>query len=124
MNSEGVQLGDVVFDRKTGALTGKGGADAQLRHKSREVLRFLVEHQGRTVSKAEIMEAVWKDVIVSDESLVQCIADIRRVIGQDARRVVGRSLATADVIVEEVGAHRARSGVGERREALGLGCHR
>lgn len=37
-----------------------------------------------------MMEAIWSDVAVSDESLVQCIADIRRVIGKDARKIVER----------------------------------
>lgn len=34
------------------------------------------------------MESVWKDVVVSDESLVQCIADIRRVVGADAKNLI------------------------------------
>ncbi len=51
-------------------------------------MRFLVKNPGRTVTKNEVIEAVWSDVAGSDESLVQCIADIRRVIGKDARRII------------------------------------
>jgi len=88
MNSEVIKIGDVTFDPKTRTLTTGDGSAAQLRHKSKEVLHFLVENPGRTISKTEIMDAVWTDVAVSDESLVQCIADIRRVIGEDARQIV------------------------------------
>ncbi|MEM9710479.1 MAG: winged helix-turn-helix domain-containing protein [Pseudomonadota bacterium] len=88
MNSDTVRIGDVTFAQETRSLTFKDGSTVQLRHKSKEVLRCLVEHAGRTVSKSEIMDRVWPDVTVSDESLVQCIADIRRVIGDNARDIV------------------------------------
>lgn len=88
MNLDEVHLGDIRFNPTTRALTFKDGRPAQLRNKSKEVLRFLVENPGRTVTKNELMEAIWTDVAVSDESLVQCIADIRRIIGKDARQRV------------------------------------
>lgn len=88
MKSGEVQLGDIKFDPATRAVTFKDGRPAKLRNKSKEVLRFLVNNPSRTVTKDEVMEAVWSDVTVSDEGLVQCIADIRRVIGKDARQIV------------------------------------
>jgi len=88
MKSGEVQLGDIKFNPATRAVTFKDGRPAKLRNKSKEVLRFLVNNPSRTVTKDEVMEAVWSDVTVSDEGLVQCIADIRRVIGKDARQIV------------------------------------
>ena len=88
MNSDDVHIGNLIFSPHSRTLTHNDGRAAQLRHKSKEVLRFLVENRGRTLSKTEIMDHVWADVTVSDESLVQCIADIRRVIGVDARQIV------------------------------------
>lgn len=88
MNLDEVHLGDIRFNPTTRALTFKDGRPAQLRNKSKEVLSFLVKNPSRTVTKIEVIEAVWSDVVVSDESLVQCIADIRRVIGKDARQIV------------------------------------
>ncbi len=81
-------LGDVTFDPSTRTLTHKDGGLAQLRNKSRDVLAHLLETPNHTVTKAKIMNSVWSDVTVSDESLVQCIADIRRIIGKDARQIV------------------------------------
>lgn len=88
MKSDAVKIGDIRFGLRTRTVTHTDGGEVRLRHKSKEVLRILVENPGRTVSKSEIMDNVWTDVAVSDESLVQCIADIRRVIGTDARQII------------------------------------
>lgn len=88
MNFDEVHLGDINFNPTTRELTFKDGRPAPLRNKSKEVLRFLVNNPNRTVTKDEIIDVIWSDVAVSDESLVQCIADIRRVIGKDAKRIV------------------------------------
>lgn len=62
--------------------------DVELRAKSFEVLRHLVENAGRLVSKEELMQAVWPDVIVTDDSLTQCISDVRRAVRDDAHRII------------------------------------
>ncbi len=51
---------------------------ASLRPKSHELFRLLVEHHGTLVDKPTIHARVWGDVVVSDDSIVQCIAEIRR----------------------------------------------
>jgi DNA-binding winged helix-turn-helix (wHTH) protein/Flp pilus assembly protein TadD len=81
-------LGDVTFDPTTRTLTYKDGRPARLRNKSKDVLVYLLNGPNRTVTKDEILDSVWSDVTVSDESLVQCIADIRRIVGKDARQIV------------------------------------
>lgn len=88
MKSKVFQLGDVTFDPTTRTLSHIDGRSAQLRNKSKEVLGLLLETPNLTVSKTDIMNRVWSDVTVSDESLVQCIADIRKLIGAEAKRVV------------------------------------
>src|SRR5262249_8448454 len=59
-----------------------------LRKKSFEVLRYLVEHPGRVVTREELTRAVWPDVVVGDESLTHCIGEIRRTIGDHAQRII------------------------------------
>ncbi len=88
MKSGRFQLGDITVEPSTLALTHKDGRPAQLRHKSRAVLACLLETPNRTVSKDHLLQTVWSGLSVSDESLVQCIADIRRIVGKDARQVV------------------------------------
>jgi hypothetical protein len=50
-----------------------GDQEIELRPKTYEVLHYLVENAGRLVSKQELFEAVWLNVSVCDDSLVQCI---------------------------------------------------
>ncbi len=88
MKSDAVDLGRVRFDRQSRSLSSKDGRPVRLRNKSKAVLAYLLQRPNQTVSKSDILRDVWTDVIASDESLVQCIADIRRVIGRDARKVI------------------------------------
>jgi TolB-like protein/Tfp pilus assembly protein PilF len=51
------------------------------------VLLYLVRNAGRLISKQELMDFVWKDVAVTDDSLVQCLMEIRRALG-DAEHAI------------------------------------
>ncbi len=51
--------------------------EIKLRPKSFEVLKFLIENNGRLISKDEIIKVVWQEMAVTDDSLVQCLKDIR-----------------------------------------------
>jgi TolB-like protein len=68
-------------------LRGPAG-EVELRRKSFEVVRYLLEHAGRVVTKEELIKAVWPNVTVSDESLAQCISEIRRAVGDDSQRII------------------------------------
>ena len=48
----------------------RGGEDLRLRPKSFDVLRYLAEHPGRVVTKDELIQGVWPDIHVTDDSLV------------------------------------------------------
>jgi DNA-binding winged helix-turn-helix (wHTH) protein len=58
-----------------------GERNIDLRPKAFDVLRHLSENPGRLVSKAELHDAVWGSVAVSDDSLVQCIRELRQKLG-------------------------------------------
>src|SRR5262245_3656484 len=64
------------------------GRQLPLRPKSFDVLLYLASHPGRVVSKDELIEALWPGVFVTDNSLVQCISDIRAVLGDEAQTIV------------------------------------
>jgi TolB-like protein/DNA-binding winged helix-turn-helix (wHTH) protein/Tfp pilus assembly protein PilF len=70
----------------------RGTSDIKLRPKSFQVLRYLVERHGRLVTREELLQTVWGDVAVTDESVTKCIADIRKALGhsQDIIRTVTR----------------------------------
>jgi TolB-like protein len=50
-----------------------------------EVLVFLIEHAGQVVSRDEIQDRIWGEVIVGQESLTNAIIKIRKVFQDDAR---------------------------------------
>jgi class 3 adenylate cyclase len=62
--------------------------EIELRPKCFDVLRLLVENAGRLMSKEEIMEAVWPNVVVTDESLTRCMSDVRSALADAERRIV------------------------------------
>jgi TolB-like protein/DNA-binding winged helix-turn-helix (wHTH) protein/tetratricopeptide (TPR) repeat protein len=78
----------VVADFAAETLRDRAGNPVALRPQAFAVLRYLAEHPGRLVSKDELMAAVWPGVAVTDDSLVQCIHDIRRAIGDEAHAVL------------------------------------
>src|SRR5690242_7237567 len=45
-----------------------------------ETLVVLVEHHGRTVEKQKLLDAVWKDAFVTEDSLVKAVREIRRAL--------------------------------------------
>jgi predicted ATPase len=49
------------------------------------VLRHLVEHAGRLVTKDELFTTVWRDTIVSEDALASCIRDLRRALADPSR---------------------------------------
>jgi TolB-like protein/DNA-binding winged helix-turn-helix (wHTH) protein/Flp pilus assembly protein TadD len=83
----GYRFGEFVLNLDRGRLQ-KAGAELALRPKSFDVLRYLVERAGRLATKDELVSAVWPDVIVSDDSLAQCVRDIRKVLGDDGERFI------------------------------------
>jgi predicted ATPase/DNA-binding winged helix-turn-helix (wHTH) protein len=56
--------------------------------KAFDVLRYLVEHPGRLVGHAELLEALWPKTYVQPEVLKSHIAAIRAVLGDDARKPI------------------------------------
>lgn len=77
-----------IVDLAADDLRTADGAHVELRPRSFAVLRLLTENAGRLVTKDELIAKVWDDVAVTDDSLTQCIADIRKALGDEDRRVL------------------------------------
>lgn len=67
---------DGIILTEDGILT-KGNEEFYIPPKELGVLFVLLESAGNVVSKDMIIESVWKNVIVSDESLTRCIYSLR-----------------------------------------------
>jgi len=79
----------VSFDRYTvdlrTARLWRGKRAIALTSQTFAVLRYLVEHAGQVVSKAELFTALWPNTVVSDGALTFCIVELRKALGDDAK---------------------------------------
>lgn len=78
-----VSFGGFRLNRARGCLEDAAGGERFLRPKSYRLLEVLSERRGELISKDELVRHVWPDVFVSDDSLAQCVRDIRRALGPD-----------------------------------------
>jgi TolB-like protein/DNA-binding winged helix-turn-helix (wHTH) protein/Tfp pilus assembly protein PilF len=76
-----------TLDLTRGCLL-RGSQEVKLRPKPFEALKYLVENAGRLISKTELIEAIWPDTAVTDDSLVQCLIEVRRALGDDAQQII------------------------------------
>ena len=89
------------LDPLRGQLTN-GGTPIGLRPKSLAVLHYLVSHPRRLIGKDELLAAVWGKVIVTEDSLVQCVREIRRALGDVEQRIIRTIPRSGYVFVAEV----------------------
>ena len=104
-----LHFGSATLDTATETLRDGSGEPVALRPQSMQVLLTLAARSGETVSKDDLIAAVWPDVAVTDDSLVQCVADIRRALGpegRDALKTVPRKGYRLDAETVEDGAAR------------------
>ncbi|WP_245476860.1 winged helix-turn-helix domain-containing protein, partial [Bradyrhizobium sp. Leo170] len=76
------------LDRERAELRGPDGEAVRLRPKALEMLQLFAANAGRVLSKEELMEAVWPNVHVGEDSLFQCIREIRTALGDDRRQTI------------------------------------
>lgn len=80
-----LQIGDSVFDPSTRRLCGHSG-EQRLSPKATGVLLALSETRGRVWSRDALLERVWPNVTVGEEVLTHAVAELRRALGDDARK--------------------------------------
>jgi TolB-like protein len=78
---------DYTLDLTRGCVRNANG-EIELRPKSFEVLRYLVTNAGRLISKDELINTVWPNLIVSDASLAQCVSDVRHALNDPDRSII------------------------------------
>jgi len=76
------------FDLRRGELHGPDGAAIALRPKTESLLRQFLAQPGRLFSRDELMAAVWPKAVVTDDSLVQCVGELRAALGDPAQRLI------------------------------------
>jgi DNA-binding winged helix-turn-helix (wHTH) protein/tetratricopeptide (TPR) repeat protein len=76
------------LDQERAELRRPDGEITKLRPKALEMLQLFAANAGRVLSKQQLMEAVWPNVHVGEDSLFQCVREIRAALGDDKRQLV------------------------------------
>jgi len=82
-NAKIYKFGNFTFGVKEYNLK-KGNKELYLRPKTYETLLYLIEHHGKLVKKDEIIDSVWSGTIVTENTLTQCIKEIREKLEDDS----------------------------------------
>lgn len=98
---------EFVLDLRRASLT-RGDAQVSLRPKAFDALKYLVENPGRVVTKDELIDAVWPDVVVTDDSLSKCIQEVREALG-DKPPVYVKTVPRRGYLFDVAVAHESES---------------
>ena len=63
----------------------KNGAVSRVEPKVMQVLVCLAERPGKVVAKDTFMERVWTDTVVTEDALLRCISELRKIFEDDVR---------------------------------------
>ena len=77
-------FGDYVLDTQRHELH-YAGEPIKLRRKVFQVLVYLLAHRDRVVPKQELLEQLWPDQFVGEETLTSCIKTLRQALGERGR---------------------------------------
>ncbi len=73
-------FGEFEFDPARGELVA-GERKTSLRPRTAAVLAHLAENARQLVTKDQLLQRVWTDLVVTDNSLSQCVREIRKELG-------------------------------------------
>lgn len=129
--SEAPAIAYFFADYELNVLRGclmRQGQEVPLRYQSFQLLLHFVEHAETLISKDELAAAIWNDTSVTDNALVQCVTEIRRVLNDDPRnpsfiktfpKVGYRFIADVRVVRGKLGSTAPQSALRHRAEPLG-----
>jgi TolB-like protein/DNA-binding winged helix-turn-helix (wHTH) protein/Tfp pilus assembly protein PilF len=87
-SGQSLAINGVTADFGNETLRDRKGNSVDLRPQAFAVLRYLTQNADRLVSKDELIEAVWPGIAVTEDSLFQCIHEIRRALHDEERAVL------------------------------------
>lgn len=78
----GFRIGDHAVQPRLGRIVSVAG-EKHVEPRAMDVLVALARRPGETVSRDDLIDAVWKHPYVSDEALSRCISMLRHALGDD-----------------------------------------
>jgi TolB-like protein/Tfp pilus assembly protein PilF len=80
-----IRIADLRVDPKLDEIC-KDGRTIKLEPKAMQLLMCLAERAGEVVSVEELLDQVWKEVVVGPDSVYAAVAALRRTLGDDPKR--------------------------------------
>jgi adenylate cyclase len=117
-----LKIGSVEFNPTTLSLVQPDGQQVSLRPQSLKVLAELAQAGSVVMSKVVLMETLWKGLAVTDDSLVQCIGEIRQLIGDHDRKIL-ETVHRRGYRLNITRAHEALAAENHAMVALGASNH-
>jgi DNA-binding winged helix-turn-helix (wHTH) protein len=85
----GFHIGDRFIEPRLNRIV-RDGIEVHLESRVMDVLVCLAAHAGHVVSRETLNAQVWRDVVVTDQAVTNCISELRHHLGDDrsANRVI------------------------------------
>jgi TolB-like protein/DNA-binding winged helix-turn-helix (wHTH) protein len=83
-NMKGLRVGEWWVDPALDEIS-KDGATVKLEPRAMRLLFCLVEHAGEVVSVEQLLDEVWKEVVVTPNSVYHAVATLRRELGDNTK---------------------------------------
>lgn len=121
-NSRPFRIGDWLIMPEINRIIGSNGKH-NIGSRTMQVLVSLAQSQGQVVTKETLMQTVWKDVVVTEDSLMKSISVLRKIFEGagdnkpkiDTIRSVGYVLLSP---IEYADSHRLVEGIRKRKPKL------
>ena len=84
MPDRALTFGRYRLEPRVGLMSGD--REVRLTPKALALLSFIADRPGEVITKEELFGAVWPEVAVGDAALVTCIQELRKALGDNARR--------------------------------------
>jgi DNA-binding winged helix-turn-helix (wHTH) protein len=84
LSTASLPCGRFRLDPARRLLLDAAGCQVELRPKTFDVLHLLLQRADRLVTREELLDLVWGEVHVTDDSVTQCVVEIRRALGEAA----------------------------------------
>src|SRR5215831_6588930 len=78
------RVGEWLVNPAAGEIL-RGPVSVRLEARAMLLLLYLAQHPGEVVSIEELLNQVWRGVIVSPDSVYQAVASLRRQLGDDPK---------------------------------------
>lgn len=67
-----------LFDYRKGSIVMNNGNEIFMEHRLKELFLILLKNKDDFVSREKLMAFVWKDVVVTEQSITKAISDLRK----------------------------------------------